>query len=79
MLAEKGEKEDFGNYRPVSLTAVPGKVMEIFLGGVEKHPKDIAVTSHSQHYFMRGNSCLSNLISFYGKKPSGSNAQPTAG
>lgn len=65
MLAEKGKKEDLGNYRHVSLTSVPGKAMEIILGSVEKHPKDIAVTGPSQHYFMRGNFCLLNLISFY--------------
>ncbi|KAF4797817.1 RNA-directed DNA polymerase from mobile element jockey-like protein [Turdus rufiventris] len=67
MLAEKGKKEDLGNYRPDNLSSVPGIAMEIILGGVEKHPKDIAVTGHSQYYFTRGNSFLSNLISFYDK------------
>ncbi|KAJ7413878.1 RNA-directed DNA polymerase from mobile element jockey-like protein [Pitangus sulphuratus] len=64
----KKSKEDPGNYRPVSLTSVPGKVMEkIILGSIEKHLKDNAVIGHSQHGFMRGKFCLSNLVSFYDK------------
>ncbi|KAJ7417533.1 hypothetical protein WISP_63915 [Willisornis vidua] len=54
LIFKKGKKEDAGNYRPVSLTSVPGKVMEkIILRGIEKHLNDNAVISHSQHSFMR--------------------------
>ncbi|KAJ7422637.1 hypothetical protein WISP_37002 [Willisornis vidua] len=67
-IFNKGKKDNSGNYRPVSLTSVPGKVMEkIILGGIEKYLEDNAVICHSQHIFMRGKSCLSNLISFYDK------------
>ncbi|KAJ7405699.1 Receptor-type tyrosine-protein phosphatase R [Willisornis vidua] len=63
------KKEDPRNYRPVSLASVPGRVMEkIILGNIEKYLIDNTVTGHSQYSFMRGKSCLSNLISFYEKE-----------
>ncbi|KAJ7395203.1 hypothetical protein BTVI_157619 [Pitangus sulphuratus] len=65
-----GTKEDSIDYRPVSLTSESGKIMEkIILGGIEKCLKDNIVIGHSQQGFMRGKSCLSNLISLYDKWP----------
>ncbi|KAK4831158.1 hypothetical protein QYF61_015628 [Mycteria americana] len=67
-IYKKGRKEDPGNYRPVSLTSVPGKVMEqIILSAITQHVQDNQAIRHSQHWFMKGRSCFTSLISFYDK------------
>ncbi|KAK4813509.1 hypothetical protein QYF61_009235 [Mycteria americana] len=67
-IYKKGQKEDPGNYCPVSLTSVPGKVMEqIILGAITRHVQDNQVIRPSQHEFMKGRSCLTILISFSDK------------
>ncbi|KAK4820376.1 hypothetical protein QYF61_025452 [Mycteria americana] len=67
-IYKKGRKEDPGNYRPVSLTSVPGKLMEqIILSAITWHVENNQGIKPSQHGFRKGRSCLTNLISFYNK------------
>jgi len=63
---KKGKKEDPGNYRPVSLTSIPGKVTEhLILDTIIKHVEKKKVIRSSQHGFTKGKSCLTSLIAFY--------------
>ena len=64
---KEGKKEDCRNDKPVSLMSIPGKGMEqIILETISKHIKDKKVTGNSEHGFMKGKSCLTDLIASYG-------------
>jgi len=60
-VCKKGKNEDPGNYRPVSLTSIPGKMMELLiLEVITKQVEEKKVVRSSQHGFSKGKSCLTN-------------------
>ena len=57
-IYKKGLKDDPGNYRLVSLTSVPRKLMEqLILSTITQHMQDNQMIRPSQHGFMKGRSC----------------------
>ena len=62
-IFKKGQKTKAGNYRPVSLTCIPCKVMETLIKNkILEHVEEHAALSGNQHGFMKGKSCLTNLL-----------------
>ena len=62
------QKDDPCSYRPISLTSVPGKVMErIISRAIMDQLKVNQGIRPSQHGLTNSRSCLINLISFYDK------------
>ena len=67
-IYKKGAKHSPANYRPVSLTSICCKILEaIFKDEVVSHLERHRLIRPSQHGFMRGRSCASNLLSFLDK------------
>ena len=61
--SKKGDRTNRENYRPVSLTSVPCKIMEsIIKESLVKHLEANKLLCEEQHGFQRGRSCLTNLL-----------------
>ena len=62
-IFKKGSRTDRTNYRPVSLTSVPCKVMEaIIKDKVMDYMETNGLICNEQHGFRKGRSCLTNLL-----------------
>ena len=61
-IFKKGDRTDRANYRPVSLTSVPCKIMEsIIKEKLMKFLESYDLLCKEQHGFWSGRSCLTNL------------------
>ena len=67
-IFKKGSRADPGNYRPVSLTSVPGKIMEVLVKDeMVSHLDKFKLIKKTQHGFSKGRSCTTNLLEFLEK------------
>jgi hypothetical protein len=65
-IFKKGTKTDPSNYRPVSLTSICCKLLEsIIRDSIVDHLEDNNLIEDSQHGFVRGRSCATNLVEFF--------------
>ena len=61
-IHKKGNKQESGNYRPVSLTSVVSKVLESLIRDrLLHHPTESNLLSNYQHGFRPGRSCKPSL------------------
>ena len=67
-IFKKGPKGDPDNYRPVSLTSVPCWILEsIIKDDMMEHLQTNKLLKDSQHGFLKGKSCTTNLTVFMDK------------
>ena len=64
-IFKKGEKSKAENYRPISLTSVPGKLMErLVKNAIVEHMTTNNLFSEAQHGFLKGKSCVTQLLEY---------------
>ena len=67
-IYKKGLKSEPGNYRPVSLTSIPCRLLEsIIKDNLMEHLTTNRLIKNSQHGFLPGRSCTTNLVTFFNK------------
>ena len=64
-IFKKGERKDPANYRPISLTSVPGKLMErLVRNTLVEHMVNNNLFAAEQHGFIAGKSCTTQLLEY---------------
>ena len=65
-IFQKGEKEELGNHKLISISWIPEKVLEqLRQETVSRHVKDKRGIRSSRHGFTKGKSCLRKPAAFY--------------
>ncbi len=65
-IYKKGDKSKAGNYRPILLTSVIGKLLEsILTKHIANHLETNKLIKDSQHGFRSHRSCLTHLLQFF--------------
>ena len=65
-IYKKGSRQDPGNYRPISLTSVVGKIIEkLIKSSITCHLERNHLIKDTQHGFRSKLSCLTNLLDFF--------------
>ena len=64
-IFKKGDRKKLENYRPISLTSVPGKMLEkIIRDALVKQLSSNDLCSDVQHGFISGKSCVTQLLEY---------------
>ncbi|MEW8547283.1 MAG: reverse transcriptase domain-containing protein, partial [Candidatus Thiodiazotropha sp.] len=64
-IYKSGDKSKLSNYRPISLTSVPGKIMErLIRDALVQHMNINNLFCIEQHGFIKGKSCVTQLLEF---------------
>ena len=67
-IFKKGAKGNVENYRPISLTSIPCKILESILkDAIMDHLLDSELLKSTQHGFMKNKSTVTNLLEFFEK------------
>ena len=65
-IFKKSEKDDCWNCQPISLSSVPGMIIEqILLEAILRHVEGRDMIEENQHSFTKDKFCLTNLVAFY--------------
>ena len=65
-IFKKGSKVSPGNYQPISLTSISCKILEtIIKDNIVKHLDNNSLIGNTQHGFVKGRSCTTNLLDFF--------------
>jgi len=63
VVHKKGNKSDLSNYRPISLTSIPCKIIEGFIRDyIMKHFTDNNLFNNNQYGFLKGRSTMLQLL-----------------